>query len=701
MSRDDLRYRIGGDTSGIDSAWAKIRRDAQSTGAGINNAMGRARTGVETVMAPLRAMPALFAAVGATAVVAKIRQTAEAVADIGRQAKQAGIDVESFQELKFVAEQNRIGVDILTDGIKELNLRADEFIATGGGSASEAFGRLGFSSEELSRKLKNPSALLTEIIGKLEQFDQAARIRIADELFGGSAGERFVELIDEGEEGIREQIAAARELGVVMDAEMIRKAEEVDRKFNVITSTIGTSMKSAIINAVGAWFKFLDSYNTFEKQQTGTLQSKRAAMDGELRSLDDEIQRRRNALTDIQGALAQAEARIETAHIRELEEKRRKLVDEISVVQDQLDRRNGYSEDFVYDPAQNDPKKTIDTSAEYIRKFSEQLALSNRERAIAAETQRILNDASSQGATLTEAQARELAELTIARRESERSSSSASKASDKEADSISRAISALEHELDLMGKSDVQKRISNELRNAGADAASREGERISALVTAIEAQRAAEEQLKAAQEARTQSIEYLFQAGGDAFLAMIDNSGRAEDAVKRLAIQLAFAAAQAALLGTGPLAGLFGGGGFFGGGGGVDPWSGLRSVTGFDTGGWTGNGDPKKVAGLVHNEEFVVRSGPAGQYRPMLEAMNAGRNIGLFSMPERMALSGRGSDGVVTLRVIGEEGPMFRPTIRAESENVAVQVSEESIGRFNAGLPDRVQEISNDPRARG
>ncbi|MDV6226286.1 tail tape measure protein [Nitratireductor aquimarinus] len=694
MSRDDLRYRIGGDTSGIDSAWAKIRRDAQSTGAGINNAMGRARTGVETVMAPLRAMPALFAAVGATAVVAKIRQTAEAVADIGRQAKQAGIDVESFQELKFVAEQNRIGVDILTDGIKELNLRADEFIATGGGSASEAFGRLGFSSEELSRKLKNPSALLTEIIGKLEQFDQAARIRIADELFGGSAGERFVELIDEGEEGIREQIAAARDLGVVMDAEMIRKAEEVDRKFNIITTTIGTSMKSAIINAVNAWFKFLDSYNDFKDQQTSTLTDS-AREDGKRRlELEKEISQlkeRQNRLTgagyrhqreELQATIDRLEKGLSV--LAERDKKREKILDE---------RETG---------GRKPPSggKTIDTSVDYIRQFRDELALSNRERAIAAETQRILNDASSQGATLTEAQARELAELTVARRESERSSSSASKTSDKEAEAISRVISGLEHELDLMGKSDLQKRISNELRNAGADAASREGERISALVTAIEAQRAAEEQLKAAQEARTQSIEYLFQAGEDAFLAMIDNSGRAEDAVKRLAIQLAFAAAQAALLGTGPLAGLFGGGGFFGGGG-VDPWSGLRSVTGFDTGGWTGDGDPKKVAGLVHNEEFVVRSGPAGQYRPMLEAMNAGRNIGLFSMPERMASSGQGRDGVVTLRVIGEEGPMFRPTIRAESENVAVQVSEESIGRFNAGLPDRVQEISNDPRARG
>lgn len=46
--------------------------------------------------------------------------------------------------------------------------------------------------------------------------------------------------------------------------------------------------------------------------------------------------------------------------------------------------------------------------------------------------------------------------------------------------------------------------------------------------------------------------------GGDALTAMVDGSMKAEDALKRLVVQLAAAAAQAALLGSGPLAGLFG-----------------------------------------------------------------------------------------------------------------------------------------------
>jgi TP901 family phage tail tape measure protein len=46
---------------------------------------------------------------------------------------------------------------------------------------------------------------------------------------------------------------------------------------------------------------------------------------------------------------------------------------------------------------------------------------------------------------------------------------------------------------------------------------------------------------------------------------------------------------------------------------------------GFASGGWTGNMDPSKVAGVVHGREFVVKAGPASQHRAELEAMNAGR----------------------------------------------------------------------------
>lgn len=182
----------------------------------------------------------LLAGVASIQTVRQIAATTRAVAQLGDEAKRSGVPLKAFQEWKFVAEQNRIGVDQMIDGLKELNLRADEFVLTGKGPAAEAFARLGYGADELRDKLKDPSALLLEVIGRMERLSKSGQIRVADEIFGGSAGERFVELIDRGEDGLRQTVNRAHELGLVLDDSVVARADELDRKFNALMSKVAT-----------------------------------------------------------------------------------------------------------------------------------------------------------------------------------------------------------------------------------------------------------------------------------------------------------------------------------------------------------------------------------------------------------------------------------------------------------------------------
>jgi len=176
-------------------------------------------------------------------------------AQIGDEAKRAGVSVRALQEWKFVGQQNRIGIDQVVDGLKELNLRADEFIITKSGPAAEAFARLGISASELETKLKDPSELLLEIIGRMEGLDAAARIRISDELFGGSAGERFAELVSRGESELRKTIKTANDTGAVLDSELIEKAAELDRRYAALQARMDSFWKSFAVGAVDAGIK--------------------------------------------------------------------------------------------------------------------------------------------------------------------------------------------------------------------------------------------------------------------------------------------------------------------------------------------------------------------------------------------------------------------------------------------------------------
>ena len=230
-----------------------------------------------------------LAAAGISGIVTQMQAVAHSVASVGDEAKRAGVSAKVFQEWKFVAEQNRIAVDSMIDGLKELNLRADEFAITGKGSAAEAFTRLGYGAEEVQEKLKDPSALLLEIIGRLQQMDKAAQIRIADELFGGTAGERFVELLDQGEVGIRNTIQAANDLGIVMEDELLAKAAEVDRQFNAIANTVGTALKSAIVSAADSLVDFINRFREFKHQSEGVLRGKQLSITSEQAEAADQL----------------------------------------------------------------------------------------------------------------------------------------------------------------------------------------------------------------------------------------------------------------------------------------------------------------------------------------------------------------------------------------------------------------------------
>ncbi|SHI91087.1 hypothetical protein [Wenxinia saemankumensis] len=200
----------------------------------------------------------IITAVGA-ATVGTLAQVSKGIATIGDEARRSGLGTTAFQELSFVATQSRIPVDALIDGMKELNLRADEFVTTGGGSAADAFKRIGLEGAELASALEDPKELMLDIIDRMESLDEAAQIRVADEIFGGTGGERFVELLAQGDEGVRQLIERAHEVGAVMDEDMIEKAAELDRKFSEIQTRVSSIFKTMVIEGVDAFDTLFDA----------------------------------------------------------------------------------------------------------------------------------------------------------------------------------------------------------------------------------------------------------------------------------------------------------------------------------------------------------------------------------------------------------------------------------------------------------
>lgn len=136
---------------------------------------------------------------------------------------------------------------------------------------------------------------------------------------------------------------------------------------------------------------------------------------------------------------------------------------------------------------------------------------------------------------------------------------------DRYIDSLVRQRAVMEAEVATVGKSNAERKAAVEIARAQVDldklSTSEKANYIAKLTEEVsknEEVRASKERLEQAQKGLNDAQKYFGNAAVDALEDLIINGAKAEDVVKRLAASLAKAALQAALMGNGPLAGIFG-----------------------------------------------------------------------------------------------------------------------------------------------
>jgi lambda family phage tail tape measure protein len=657
------------------------RRGAQSARR-LESTMAKASAGMNRALSTIGAnfaggLAAGIGAGGAAGLVQSIRSTTKAIAEMRGEAERAGLGVEGFQELSYAARQTGVGVDALVDGIKELQLRADEFILTGAGGGAEAFQRLGYTADTLSAKLTNPSALFTEIIGKLGTLDRAAQIRIADEIFGGTGGEQFVRFLRDGEDGIRRNIDEARRLGIVMDGEMVDKAVAVDRAFNKIADTLEARLKFAVVaiaTGIGSWATKAEEFirkfenSTFLQRMTEALSdgalSNPSAPQANPRPQDQIL---RQAL-DKAGANARAAVPDRKAwlpgtfdpgnKLNGLQTQFRSSLEGFIAAANEAGHKISVTSGFR--SVERQQQLWTQAVAKYgseaeARKWVAPPGRSNHNRGQAAD----LGYGNSAARTWAHANANrfgmsfplsnenwhiEPAGLRGNHAMGDPDTSAASArdagatAAERQANAIKAVADQLEFERQQLGRTAEQQRVYQALQQAGVDLNSKEGQAIAGKARALHQAELASENLKTAQDKARQAQEQFASIGRDmlgGFIGDLRNGASLTDALTNAIGRLADRLIDLALdkIFEIPAAGATGGGGLFGGlFGGLAKLFGL----GFAEGGYTGHGGKFQPAGIVHRGEYV-----------MSKAATSRIGVGNLENLHQRALRGYSSGGLV------------------------------------------------------
>lgn len=282
---------------------------------------------------------------------------------------------------------------------------------------------------------------------------------------------------------------------------------------------------------------------------------------------------------------------------------------------------------------------------------------------------------------------------------------------ERERQAVADLIETMEFELALIGASDLERERANALRRAGSAATDEQREDILGLVDALY-------QEKEALEQNAQVAAFFDSAISSAFDDLVPKIETGNRALDNLVNSLIKAVAQAALLGQGPLASLFGGSGggllngLFNLGGPGQIQLARGSVGLFDRGGYTGSGGRMDPAGIVHRGEYVfdqdsVRAaggpGVLDALRGRLKGYASGGYVG--SMPSVPMVSRGGGSQAPVVNIIDnagvqkrtsrERGPNGEQLVNVVLERVKEDVSQGGFdgpfgGRFGAS-PVRIR----------
>lgn len=541
-----------------DRSYDRMRRGSRSATRQMERDMIRSTSRINRALASTSSKIGLFAksftlgAIGGGSVaglVSTVRGVVSELSEMGKQMDRVGLSAKAFQELRFGFELAGVSQSDFVTGMEQFTKRIGE-ATMGTGRLAQTLKANGVEIRNNRGEIKSTEELLREYAELIRNAgSEQEMMTLATEAFG-RGGASFVNALRNGEQGLRDMAKAADDAGGTIDEKLIRKAEELDDQWASMWRNFEINAKSSILNVVSAIERMGGWIDALERKLGQAGNSSFAKW-----------------LADKTGAS-----------------------DAIIV-----------PGEGVYRPGDE-----FSPSARVAQAFKGQMQEADADLVAALKERygKALGEASG-GARRT------VLPTTGAGGGGGggRSRNAEAEAALRQAEAVQRLIDALQEELSLIGATDLERDVSNNLRRAGAAATDEQKAKIAALVTALhaeaEAQREATEAADMYREIAGGALSDLRSALSDGKLEWEELADVALNALDRIIDkildELLDAMSQVGGSGAGGILGFLGS--LFGGGSGFvpTPGAGLWADGTANTGGR--RGEPR---GIVHGQEAVI-----------------------------------------------------------------------------------------------
>jgi len=239
MSTANLTIKVNGkdaerDINRIDKSLDRLGKTSDTSGKKLA-AFGKvAKIGL--LAAAAAAFAAGKAALNASEEFDKIAKTADSI----------GLTTDALQSLRFAAEQSGVKTSELDKGM--------EFLVRSMGEATLGTGKLKDVMEEYDISLRNSNGeiktaeeLTLELADAYQNAGSDAEKALISTAAFGRAGVKMGNLMRDGADGVKALTDEAKNLGIVIDEDLLRQSEEWNDELNRLTSQLGAELKTALV----------------------------------------------------------------------------------------------------------------------------------------------------------------------------------------------------------------------------------------------------------------------------------------------------------------------------------------------------------------------------------------------------------------------------------------------------------------------
>ncbi len=214
---------------------------------GVGKANNRLKTLERSALNARGAITSIVGGAAVTGFALLTKRSLESADAIAKTADKVGFTTSALQELRFAASQTGVSQQKLDASLERFTKRIGE-AANGTGAAVKEYERLGISVTDANGQIRRSEDILSEVADKMAAMSTQAERGASMAALMGREAVALTNTFKDGSAGLDEFSRKARDMGLVLDEQLLRNAEKANDEMDVLSRILSTQVSSAVLS---------------------------------------------------------------------------------------------------------------------------------------------------------------------------------------------------------------------------------------------------------------------------------------------------------------------------------------------------------------------------------------------------------------------------------------------------------------------